>query len=157
MQLDLPMVAQTLDYTCGAACFDSMFRYFNRFSFGEMHFAGELGALQLGFTPPESVVKLAHAYGLKCEMKKGAVIADLLAAVRSGKVVFVTWWDEDAGHYSLVKSIADNHILLMDPWAARNGTDNQLPLELFIQNWNRRGAVAITVSLCDIQSAPTRP
>jgi len=57
--VDLAMVAQTLDYTCGAACFDSMFRYFKNVSPGEMHFAQELGALDfLAKTPLPDLITL---------------------------------------------------------------------------------------------------
>lgn len=144
--LDLPRVAQTLDYTCGAACFESMFRYFKSTSPGEMHFAKELGALTLGYTPPKNVLRLARDHGFKCEMIEGADIADLRAPLSDGHVIFVTWWDEDAGHYSLVKALDRGSVTLMDPWAAREGVDNRLALADFIPHWKARGGLAIIVS-----------
>jgi len=146
MQLDLPQVAQSLDFTCGAACFESMYRYFNNFSLGEMHFANELGSIELGYTPPENIVKLARGYGLICDLKEGAALADLRRALTARKVVFVTWWDESSGHYSLVKSLDDLFITLMDPWTARKGADNRMALDEFIPNWRARGAVVITAA-----------
>lgn len=146
LQLQLPRVKQALDFTCGAACFASMYQYFRGSSLGEMHFAKKLGALELGYVPPEHVVQLAKEYGFFCVMKKNAEISDLIVALNNGNVVFVTWWDEDAGHYSLVKQIDGNSIILMDPWKAREGLDNHLTLNEFIPNWEARGGVLILTS-----------
>jgi len=143
ISLELPDVPQALDYTCGAACFDSMYRYFFRESPGEMFFAEQLGTLKLGYTDPESIPILAKKYGLKAEITLNAQFQDLVGAFSERKVVFVTWWDEDAGHYSLIKKIERDHITLMDPWTARESRDNRLPLEYFLANWRLRGSKMI--------------
>lgn len=145
--LDLPRVAQTLDFTCGAACFESMFRFLKGSSPGEMFFARELKSLELGYTPPENIVELARQYGLSCEMQTGASLLELRSYFDRGQVVFVTWWDEDAGHYSLIKELSQDQILLMDPWLAREGLDHRLPLATFIPHWQARGSRFISVSL----------
>lgn len=145
-EMELPLVAQRLDFTCGAACFDSMFKYFHGWSPGEMYFAEKLGALKIGYTPPESIVRLAEFEGLHAELKRGATLSDLEAALVEGHVVFVTWWDEDAGHYSLVKALQPDSVLLMDPWKAREGSNNRLNLDFFVENWKARGSVMIRVS-----------
>lgn len=141
----LPMVAQTLDHTCGAACFESMFRFFRGSSPGEMHFARELGALDLGYTPPKNVADLAIHYGFHCEFIERSDISTLAQFVSEGWVVFITWWDEDAGHYGLVRSLDKNSVLLMDPWTARENRDNLLPLDYFEQNWQARGGLIVAV------------
>lgn len=145
--LDLPRVAQSLDYSCGAACFDSMFQYFKGQSPGEMYFAEKLQTLALGYTPTLNIVDLATNYGFSCEIAEGAKITDLIEPLFKGEVIFVTWWDEDAGHYSLVKHIENEYITLMDPWLARSGRDNKLQLSEFIVCWNARGSRIIRVSL----------
>lgn len=133
------MVAQSLDYTCGAACFDSAFQYFKGHSPGEMYFAQELETLRLGFTPPINIVKLAKNYGFMSEMTEGATIQDFIEPLSNNEVLFITWWDEDAGHYSLVKHLDSQHITLMDPWLARDGRDNQLLIDDFSEYWSMRG------------------
>lgn len=143
--LDLPLVAQELDFTCGAACFESMFRYLRGISLGERHFAWEMGTLELGYTPPERVVSLALAYGFECSMKTDANLGDLHAALTTGWVIFITWWDEDAGHYSLLRSMNESEVVLMDPWTAREGHDTHLPIAEFERHWKARGARMITV------------
>jgi predicted double-glycine peptidase len=138
--LELPFVPQSRPFTCGAACFESMVRYLRGTSPGELHWASELGTLELGYTPPENVVLLARRLGFECEMSEGASVPELRAAVDSGRVVFVTWWDEDAGHYSLVKTIERGEIVLMDPWVPRETQDNRMALDAFLPHWRARGA-----------------
>ncbi|MEK6774532.1 MAG: cysteine peptidase family C39 domain-containing protein [Bdellovibrionota bacterium] len=145
MTKDLPRVAQTLDYSCGAACFDSMFKYLKGTSPGEMHFAKELQTLELGHTPPIHIVNLARCYGFSCEMLEDAEISDIAEGLLKDEVLFVTWWFEDAGHYSLVKQIDEEHILLMDPWFAREDLDQQLTIADFVPKWNQRGSKIIKV------------
>lgn len=142
----LPLVAQSLDFTCGAACFASMFEHLRGHSPGEMAFAAELGTLEKGFTPPEDLLRLLGAYGFRAEMHEGASLEDLRAAWDAHEVVYVTWWDEDAGHYSLVMELGPDEIQLMDPWTAREGRPNRLALAQFLPNWRQRGARWIGVS-----------
>lgn len=144
--LMLPNVAQSLDYTCGAACFDSMFQYFTGQSLGELYFAEKLGTIQLGYTPPTNIVTLANDYGFSSTLIENAIILDFIEPLSKSDVIFVTWWDEDAGHYSLVKYLDDEHITLMDPWLARQGFDNRLSINEFEPHWQARGSKMIQVS-----------
>jgi len=145
LPLALPQVPQTLDHTCGAACFASMYQYFKNISLDDMHFAHELKTLELGYTPPESIVELAQYYGFFSELKRDAQVEDLNQFLSKGAVIFVTWWYEDSGHYSLVKLIDHENITLMDPWTAREGQDQHLRLSDFIPHWKTRGSVLIAV------------
>lgn len=143
---NLPLVAQTLDFTCGAACFESMYQYLFQKSLGEMHFAQELKTLEKGYTEPSNIVALASKMNLRVTMTTETPVDDLLHPLQSNEVTFLTWWDEDAGHYSLLKHISKSEIILMDPWTAREGKENRLDLETFILNWKLRGARIIRVS-----------
>ena len=144
-ELALPLVPQALDFTCGAACFESMFRFLKGWSPGELHFARELGTLQTGFTPPEKIAELATHYGFDVLLRRGAAFTELRETFREGGVVFVTWWDDEAGHYSLVRAIGKSEIILMDPWSAREGRETRLVIEDFESRWKMRGAVYISV------------
>jgi predicted double-glycine peptidase len=145
--IDLPRIKQTLDYSCGAACFESMYRFLKRGEHADdLFFACELGTLELGYTLPERVAELALQYNFKVDFQKGLSLQQLQLAFNTQSVLFVTWWYEDSGHYSLVKSIDESHILLMDPWEARDGKDNLLTLADFEKFWTQRGAVLISVS-----------
>lgn len=145
--IDLPRIKQTLDYSCGPACFESMYRFLKRGEHADdLFFARELSTLELGYTLPERIAELALQYKFKVDFQKGLTISHLKLAFNTRSVLFVTWWYEDSGHYSLVKSIDDSHILLMDPWEAREGKDNLLTLADFENFWTQRGAVLISVS-----------
>lgn len=143
--MNLERVAQSLDYTCGAACFESMFRFLRGYSKGEMFFAEKLGTLSLGYTPPERIYKLAVELGFNAQFKTEASLTDLSQALNKGTVVFVTWWFDDAGHYSLVKKIAESNIILMDPWQARSDQDAEYSTVEFENLWTIRGRVMIAI------------
>jgi predicted double-glycine peptidase len=145
LRRNLPLVAQESDVGCAAACFESMLRYFGICSPGEMQISHDLGTFDLGYTDPAKIVDLAQQFNLEASLLVKAQVSHLKDAMTQGSVVFVTWWDEDAGHYSLVKDLEENHITLMDPWLARYGISNRLVLDYFLENWNRRGSKILIV------------
>jgi drug/metabolite transporter (DMT)-like permease/predicted double-glycine peptidase len=144
--MTFPQVPQSLDFTCGPACFDSMFRYFRKDSPGELRFAEQLGTLASGYTDPAKLVDLARTNGFQVLFQRHATIKDVYAQFSQTSVLFVTWWYEDSGHYSLVKHIDEKSITLMDPWEARAGKDNMLKLMEFETHWQARGGILICVS-----------
>ncbi len=137
---EIILVPQTLDFTCGAACLASALQYFGRSDASELSLAEELGTLRAEFTPPENIVALAREYGFCAEMTTGNAFKDLQSAVTKPGIIFVTWWDEDAGHYSLVQNLGEKKITLMDPWLARKGCFNELSLDFFLGCWQMRGS-----------------
>lgn len=143
---NLPIVKQTLDITCGAACFASMYELFFGECPGELFFAEKLRTIELGMTPPENIVQLAKIYGLQVNLRRCCKEEDLRFALKQEKIIFVSWWFEDAGHYSLVRHIHDDVIVLMDPWRAREGKDTIMARSEFITLWNCRGSLMIEVS-----------
>ncbi len=78
--------------------------------------------------------------------QRNSTLKDVYSRFSQASVLFVTWWYEDSGHYSLVKHIDQNRITLMDPWEAREGKDNVLKLKDFETHWQARGGVLICVS-----------
>ena len=146
---DLPMLAQELDHTCGAVCFDSMFRLLFDVAHGEMFFAERLGALELGYTPIERILELARSYDLDADLFEGQSVSELEALARQDVILFVTWWFDDAGHYSLVREIdaGEETIVLMDPWQARDRRDTVMKLNDFAPLWRQRGAKILAVKI----------
>lgn len=142
--MGLPIVNQSLPFTCGAACFASMHQYFcNSTDMTERRCAEELKTFELGMTPPENIVALAQGLGFHAELLLHQPIESVKRLFKKGTVLFVTWWDEDAGHYSLVEKISDNEITLMDPLIESNY--RTLKLESFIPVWQARLARIIVV------------
>tara|TARA_B110001454_G_scaffold218046_1_gene244912 strand:+ start:22922 stop:23374 length:453 start_codon:yes stop_codon:yes gene_type:complete len=147
VEMNLPRIKQTLDFSCGAACFESMYQFLKRGEHADdLFFARELGTLELGYTSPERIAELAQRYRFKVNFQKNLTLSKLQIAFDGTAVLFVTWWYEDSGHYSLVKSMDDSYITLMDPWEAREDKDNRILLADFEKFWTQRGAVLISVA-----------
>lgn len=144
--MKLPLIKQNLDYTCGAVCVQSLLEFFNLPFLSEMEIAQQLGTLELGFTPPENIVLFIKKLNLEATLIKNANLQDLKLAFDDGNILFVTWWDEDAGHYSLIQNMEKEDITLMDPWLARQGLWNNMKLYDFEKHWKARGAVFIKVA-----------
>ena len=144
---NLPMVAQELDHTCGAACFESMFQLLFGVTQGEMFFAQELGALALGYTPIERILDLAKRYHLDASLLEGQTTTALIEHSQQDHILFVTWWFDDAGHYSLVRELDPSMgtVILMDPWQAREQMDTVMSLDEFAPLWSQRGAKILIV------------
>ena len=146
LSIHLPQVPQLLDNTCGAACFDSMYQLFFGASLGEKFFAEKLGIHEIGYTPAERIVELAQSFNINAELKRNCTPNELIYASKQSTIVFVTWWFEDAGHYSLIRTLANGVITMMDPWQARESRDTLMPLTEFIPLWQMRGATMIIVT-----------
>lgn len=141
---NLPLLAQILDYTCGAACFASLHNHLTGAALTEFFFAEHLQVFGLGYTSPEEFVGLAKKLGFRASLRRSATLEDLFKAVaNTDSVVAVIWWDVDAGHYSLIEHLNAESITLMDPWLARSGEFNTLPTKEFEGHWQARGAVLI--------------
>ena len=98
-EMGLPRISQKLDFTCGAACFESMLQYYRLPSLGEEEISKRLKTLELGYTPPENIVTLARQMGLASFLLENSDLSLIQEALDRGEVIFVTWWDEDAGHF----------------------------------------------------------
>lgn len=142
---NLPLIKQSLDITCGAACFASMYELFFGDNPGELFFAEKLRTIEQGMTPAENIAQLAESYGLQVHLKRGCKEEDLRFALADQNIVFVSWWFEDAGHYSLIRSLNADEVVLMDPWQARENKDTKMKISIFLDLWKKRGALMIEV------------
>lgn len=125
-ELRLPDVRQTTDYTCSASALQAVLLYYGEEE-GEPELARELGATPQDGAPPEAIVRVAQAHGLKAEIREGLSIADLRAAVRRGIPVIVALqaWpnapvtdyrsDWDDGHYIVVIAVERDRLIFEDP------------------------------------------
>src|SRR5438128_404297 len=114
-----PLVAQSLDYTCGPACFGSMMRHWNGSSPSEAQLAQALGTLEKQDTTNAMVIRLAQEYGFNSSEQTQTTVEELYRYLGNGESVFVGWWDGEVEHFSLLEGLGDGKITLMDPWEAR--------------------------------------
>ena len=143
---DIPLVPQKLAFTCGPACMASALKKLTGKDWEESELAKELGTTELGYTPVENMVHFAVAQGFHSELLEGETLSGLWLAFQKNDLIIVIWWDEDAGHYSIVKEIHEKSIVLMDPLVARDGQFNTLDLLYFLNCWVKRGSKIITMS-----------
>lgn len=138
LSLNLPIVPQTLDYTCGVACLDSALRFWRAHSPGEIMLARLLGTNPLTGTDGPAIVNAARAYGLYSIEQGRTTIADLHRYLLQQETVIVAWQPNGSPHYSLLRGLGVHHVTLMDPWHARKfpGHYRTLSIPDFLWEWN---------------------
>lgn len=112
--LDVPVVLQGTDYTCGCACLRAVLDYH-----GTEASEGELARL-LGTSPetgtrPEALVQLARGFGLQTEARKGASLEDVAWALQHNAPCICAIQKNGGGHWVVVCGIAAGQVQLMDP------------------------------------------
>lgn len=146
----VPDVKQETDYTCGPSSLKSVLAYYGQ-KVSEDDLAEETN------TDPEvgadlaELIESATARGLKAELKEGATLEMLEAAVDRGQLSIIlgqAWrakrgwfrrhgpWEEewDAGHYMVVIGYDSENIYFEDPWIA--GNRGHIPREEFLTRWH---------------------
>lgn len=156
LALPLPVVAQTTDFTCGVACFDSVLRYWRGHSPGEIPLAYALGTMLRGKTDANAIVAAARAYGFFAQEQYGATLQDLYLYLSRGETVIVGWNSGGVGHYSLVRGIGYYHITLMDPWHARThpGRYKVMSNLEFLASWNNGVWLGQIIRISSLWSSP---
>lgn len=145
--LQLPLVRQATDYSCGAAALLSVLYYWGAFDGRESELYQELGTTPKDGTEPAGLVRVARAHGLSAELKQGLTREDLRRALARGQTVILdiqawrapkstaSWADDwDDGHYVVLAGLDAANAYLMDPSvAARYGW---LPLDELEARWH---------------------
>jgi predicted double-glycine peptidase len=154
LTLNLPLIVQTTDYTCGVACLDSAIKYWKGFSPGELALASHLGSNPQIGTPVERIAAAAHEFGLHSRIQYNVGFADLRRYLSHGETVFVGWVLNGEGHWSVLKGLGVDHITLMDPWHARTTPEfNRLSFFEFAAQWNN--GVTLFGQVIRISAYPT--
>ena len=89
--------------------------------------AGELGATPEDGAPPEAIVRVAVAHGLRATKRENMTVDDLAAELARGRPVIVeiqawsdtprtSWADDwDDGHYVIVIAVEGDRLVFEDP------------------------------------------
>lgn len=138
---EIPISAQTTNFTCGVACFHSILQYWKIKSPGQDQLAHFLGTWVNRQTYSHDIVRGAHAFGLYAQEKAKVSIDELRYYLSKNETVIVSWFLNGIGHYSVLNGMVMNHISLMDPWYARNHPDtyNVMTLEEFLPVFSEPG------------------
>jgi len=153
--LDVPAIGQETGWECGNTCLAAVAGFFGR-NLDPAAFARLAGTTRLG-TDHDNMRQAAIASGAIAEAKPGGTIAELAAWLERGVPPIVGWWSmepgdrhwrrrwnrrvrrkKDCGHYSVVKGIDANTIVLMDPQDDGTGhtwSDHRIDRATFDRLW----------------------
>ena len=82
---------------------------------------------------PQGLAQAAIELGFKAEVREHVTFEELRAWVAEGVAVIVDWFDQNMGHYSVVKDVTDKDIVLMDP--SDGGFTRRMKLADFKKVW----------------------
>lgn len=112
--LPLDKAIQTTDYTCGAACAASVFKYFG-IDTDEIEVAQKCGTTEEFGTFPEDLVDCIKAHGLNAHGGQMEMM-QVINAIKDGNPVFllVQAWGE--GHWVLAVGYNNKGFIINDPY-----------------------------------------
>lgn len=125
-ELAVPDVRQATDYTCSASALQAVLAYYG-IAMREDVLARELGATPADGAPPEAIVRVAVAHGLRATKREHMTIDDLAAEIARGHPVIVelqawsdaprtSWTDDwDDGHYAIAIAVEGDRVVFEDP------------------------------------------
>ena len=146
--LQLPIVRQANDYSCGPAALLSVLNYWQAYEGTEASLYRLLQTTKKDGTEPTKLVAVAKKFGLEAEMRDRLEVKDLREALDRGDTVILSlqaWRDEvqkplpwkdtwDEGHYVVLIAMDSNYIYVMDPSGPM--TYVYVPVEEFIERWH---------------------
>jgi predicted double-glycine peptidase len=125
-ELAVPDVRQATDYTCSASALQAVLAYYG-IAMREDVLARELGATPADGAPPEAIVRVAIAHGLRASKREHMTVDDLAAEIDRGHPVIVelqawsgtprtSWVDDwDDGHYAIAVAVEGDRVIFEDP------------------------------------------
>lgn len=131
----LPLVAQTTDFTCGAACLRSLLLHFLGAAPSEGTLAYWLHTYQNGGTLPEDILRVSRALDFKAEIAERQSLAHVLGYLRAGEGLIAAITLEGIPHWVAVRAVDEERVELMDPWVARDGRFHLMDRREFTKHW----------------------
>jgi len=153
--LDVPAIGQPSGYECGNTCLAAVARFAGK-PLDVAAFA-QLARTTRAGTDHANMVEAAIASGAEVEAKANGSIEELAAWIDRGVPPIVGWWSmepgdvhwrrtwnrrirrkKDCGHYSVVKAVTGDGIVLMDPQEDPDGrvwSDHRLSRAAFERVW----------------------
>jgi len=145
--IQVPIVSQATEYSCGAAALLGILFYWQVYDRNESSLFKALNVTEENGTAPDSIVQVAQSFGLKAELKRKQTLADLRAALSEGVTTILeiqAWRDEhravdwkddwDDGHYVDLIAMDENYLYVMDP-SAHFGY-GAIPMSEFMDRWH---------------------
>lgn len=144
--LNLPIVRQSNEYTCGAASLLCALHYLTDYSGTESQLSRKLKIKPRTGTQAAKIIQIARQHGLEADLSLETTIKQLKESLESRVVIlnFQAWrYTKDRhtswaklykyGHYAVMQKIDSRNIYLMDPWLFTYG---RLSLTEFMERWH---------------------
>jgi predicted double-glycine peptidase len=145
--LQIPIIRQSTDYSCGAAAFMSLLVYWNDFDSYESSLWPVLGTTAKGGTDSRRINEAAAAFGLNSSLKEHLGILDLQRALIAGDTLIldIQAWSEgpnpppwkdrwEDGHYVVLIGMDSTYAYVMDPSTAKGY--GYIPLDELLDRWH---------------------
>jgi len=130
VSLDVPVVLQGTDYSCGRAALQSILDY-HGVEADNVALGNALGTDPDDGTQPEALVAYVKSLGLPCEVRDHATTGDLADALRHDAPCLCCVQRDGVGHWVVVAGVNDGLLTVMDPMA---GT-GLIPEGEWIRSW----------------------
>jgi hypothetical protein len=137
-----PLQAQETEFTCGVACARGLIRHFRGLNYPETVLAQAMGTYQYGYTPLARLRNTLRSFRLNSRLETGLRLEDLSRAANEGEALIVCITLGGEPHYALLREISSHHVVLMDPWIARQrqgwqgNSFRRLTLRQFARSWS---------------------
>ena len=122
---------QSTDYSCGAVALQTVIHHFTGEYISELMLIDRLLSNPTIGTMPGEIVRVAHEFGLKAELRQNMTLDDIRENVNDGKPVIVVVKLEDVGHYIVINSIIENDVNFVE---SVNGM-GKLNIDRFTNMW----------------------
>ena len=145
--LPVPDVRQSTEYSCGATALQAVLGYYG-IDVREAVLMGKLHCVPKQGTRPESIERVARAYGLQAELRQHVTLADLQKELDLGRPVIVdaqAWrkkkelklpWSDvwESGHYLVAIGMDADNLYVEDP--SLLGSRGMIPRSQFVERWH---------------------
>jgi ABC-type bacteriocin/lantibiotic exporter with double-glycine peptidase domain len=131
---------QETDVYCGPAIVQ-MILASNGTEISQSEIAVSLGTNEATGTTIDAMRDFLRSCGFDAVRKNDASLQDIKHALNLGEIIIVGYVEpeEDVPHYSLVKEVTAEAIILIDPWS---GTEQTMALDEFESRWRDDSALA---------------
>ncbi|MBI3190175.1 C39 family peptidase [archaeon] len=111
-------IKQENEYFCGPASLKASFNLLNGSDISQTELSKLAKTTEEDGTSKENMVKTSKDLGYKSDIIRNASFSDIMQLKKDGASVIVDWFDTDTSHYSVVDTIDDKNICIMDPYEA---------------------------------------
>ncbi len=144
--LQVPLVRQNTDYSCGAAALLSVLFYWKAYDGTEESLYQSLGTTQKDGTEPGPMARVAIEHGLIADIRRGMTVQDLRKHLSEGTTVIldIQAWSDDpvtdwknewnSGHYVVLTGMDAAHAYFMDP--SNPALYTYLPIPELVERWH---------------------